>query len=68
MAGIGDRVECGLDVLPAALVVEGVADCLADEGTASAAANSSIEFSDEIVGKTYVQTHGHNVAHMSPLA
>jgi hypothetical protein len=55
--------ETRFDVLPATLVLEGVTHRLGDERAASPRPHASVELLDELVFQTYVQTHGHSVAH-----
>src|SRR5215207_8311966 len=63
VTGVGERVQRRLDVLPATLILESPTDRLPDERAAASPADSPVELCHEIVGKAYVQTHGHNLAH-----
>jgi CMP/dCMP kinase len=55
--------ETDFDVLPALLVLEGLADGFGDEHTATSSPNALVEPLNQVVVKGYVQTHGHNLAH-----
>jgi hypothetical protein len=46
---IPDAADCGLDQVPAALVLERSLDGTSDEGRATARAGASVELRDEIV-------------------
>lgn len=58
-----ESAEPGFDVLPAALVLERVADGLGDVRTAMPPPHASIKPLHELVIEAYVQTHDHRLAH-----
>src|SRR5690606_33627574 len=70
MAGVIDRPERSLDVVPAALVLQPSPDQLGDVGTAPAFAGSPVQLRDEIVVHRNVQPHvlrlAHTMAHRAP--
>jgi cytidylate kinase len=55
--------EAGFDVLPALLVLKGLANGLGDEHAAAPSPDAPVESLHEIAVESYVQTHGHNLAH-----
>src|SRR5258708_26046280 len=63
---LGEGSKACFDVLPAALVVESLANRLGDEGAAAATAHLAVEAGDEVVLERYVQSHGHTVTHRGP--
>ncbi len=60
------RAQRGLDLVPPPLIIERLLDGGCDEGAAAATPNPCIEVRDQRVIETYVQTHGHSVAHKRP--
>lgn len=58
-----ERAECGFDLIPPLLVLEGLPNRCCDEGASLPAANPCIESVDQLILQTYVHTHGHNLAH-----
>jgi len=58
MLRISENTKARFDVVPALLVVESTPHELGDECAPPTRANPAIEFSDELVVESYVQTHG----------
>jgi hypothetical protein len=63
VTGIRDRPERRFEQLPAVIVVQRPLNCTPDVRAAAASANPAVELSDDVVAESYVQTHGHNLAH-----
>jgi hypothetical protein len=63
MLGVGERSHGILDVLPAPLVVKRAPNRRGDERAALTPTHPAVESSHELVVQTYVQTHGHTLAH-----
>src|ERR1019366_2112988 len=61
--GVGQRADSGFDVVPATLVVERSPNRRRDERAALTPTNPAVESMHEFVVETYVQTHGHKLAH-----
>jgi hypothetical protein len=59
------RSEARFDVVPAALIVERLANRRRDKRAASPAPDAAVELIHQIVSQRYVQTHGHSLAHRS---
>ena len=57
MPGTGQAAERGLDLVPPALVLEGSADQLGDEGAASPATGAGVQLGDELRFELNVHTH-----------
>jgi hypothetical protein len=62
---VGKLPERAFDVVPAPLVFETTPNQFGDERTAPPRARSLVEFGDQIVVQSYVQTHVLNLAHES---
>jgi hypothetical protein len=54
MPGVGERGDRRLNVLPAPLILERVAQRLSDEGAALAASHPPIKLRDELLVEAYV--------------
>src|ERR1019366_3301078 len=61
--GVGQRADSGFDVVPATLVVERSPNRRRDERAALTPTNPAVESMHDFVVETYVQTHGHKLAH-----
>jgi CMP/dCMP kinase len=59
----GKAADPGFDVLPALLVLEGLAHGLRDEHTTTSPPDAPVESLHKVVVQSNVQTHGHNLAH-----
>ena len=60
---IGESAKSSFDVLAAARIVECSTQRVRDEGAATPTADTLVELRDEVVLKTYVQSHGHTLTH-----
>ena len=63
VTAIRDRAERRLEQLPAVIVVQRALDRTCDIGTTASRPHPAVELPDEGVAESYVQTHGHSVAH-----
>src|SRR5665213_3111275 len=63
MLGVGERAYGVLDVLPATLVVERAPNRRGDEHAALTPTHPAVESAHDLIVQTYVQTHGHTLAH-----
>lgn len=66
MLGGLQRTQRVFDVVPAALVVERTPHGGGDERTSPTLANAFIQIVHDLIIETYVQTHGHSLAHSFP--
>ena len=58
VTGIGQAAERGFDVVPTPFVVKTAPDQLADERASPPPARAPVNLCHEVVGESYVQTHG----------
>jgi hypothetical protein len=63
VALVGDGPERCLDIVPSPLVIESAANQLCDECAASPASSPLVEFGNELVINSYVQSHVLTIAH-----
>lgn len=63
MLDVSQSTRRAFDVIPAALIVERSPNGVGDERTSLTSAHASIEILHQLVFETYVQTHGHTLAH-----
>jgi hypothetical protein len=63
MLGVGECAHGSFDVLPATLIVERAPNRGSDEHAALTPAHPAVESTNYLVVQTYVQTHGHSIAH-----
>jgi hypothetical protein len=63
VTAIRDRAERGVDRLPPLVVVQRAFDRPRNVGATAAGADAAVELANEIVAKSYVYSHGHNLTH-----
>jgi hypothetical protein len=63
MTFVRDRAERRLEQLPAVIIVQRTLDCTGDVRAAAARAYPPVKFPRDVVAESYVQTHGHMLAH-----
>jgi hypothetical protein len=64
MLGVGERAYDVLDDLPATLVVKRALNRRGDERAALTPTHAAVESTHDLIVQTYVQTHGHTLAHV----